>query len=172
MGNKIQLTCETCGINFEREGREHKRNQKIGRKTYCSRSCSGRGNVINLPNGSDGDITKLIRGSQKDEFSQFRYHLRKAKSRNKEFNLTIQDLKDVWDKQGGICPYTGIKLEDYDYKPSSNSVYTASLDRIDSSKGYTKNNIQFVSKNINFMKNRLSHEEAVEFCKIISKFWK
>lgn len=107
-----------------------------------------------------------------DEFSQFRYHLRKAKSRNEEFKLTLQDLKDVWDKQGGICPYTGIKLEDYDYKPSSNSVYTASLDRIDSSKGYTKNNIQFVSKNINFMKNRLSHEETVEFCKIISKFWK
>jgi hypothetical protein len=172
MGNKVKLVCEICGKNFEREKREHKRNQKIGRKTYCSRSCSGKGNVINFPNGAEGDTSKLMKGSQKDEFSPFRYHLRKAKSRNKKFNLTLKDLKDVWDKQNGICPYTGIQLVDWDYKAESNSLYTASLDRIDSSKGYFRENIQFVSKNINYMKNNLSHQETIDLCKIISNYWK
>ncbi len=172
MRNKLKLVCEICGTEFERSEREHKRNQKIGRKVYCSRSCSGKGNVLNLPNGIMGDTSKLMRGSQKDEFSPFRYHLRKAKSRNKNFNLTLQDLKEIWDRQNGICPYTGIKLVEWNYKTESNSLYTASLDRIDSNKGYLKDNVQFVSKNINYMKNNLSHQETIDLCKIISNYWK
>lgn len=172
MGNKIELFCESCGTTFEREKREHKRNQKKGRKSYCSRSCSGKGNIKNIPKENIGNRNNLTKGSKKDEFSPFRYHLRKTKSRNKDFNLTLEHLKDVWDTQEGICPYTGIKLKDWSYKKNSNSLHTASLDRINSKKGYIIGNVQFVSKNINYMKNSLSHEETVELCKIISEYWK
>lgn len=172
MKNKIELVCEICSTTFKREKREHKRSQKLGRKTYCSRSCSGKGNIKNIPKESRGNTEHLRKGSQRDDFSQFRYHLRKAKSRNKTCTLTLQDLKYTWDSQSGICAYTGIKLKDWSHKSSSNSFYTASLDRIDSNKGYIKENIQFVSRNVNFMKNNLLHDETIELCKIIANYWK
>jgi len=172
MGNKIELVCEICSTTFKRVEKEYKRSQKKGRKSYCSRRCSGKGNIKNIPKEKIGNRDNLKRGSETDEFSPFRYHLRKTRSRNKEFNLTLEYLKEIWDIQKGICPYTGIQLKDWNYKTKSNSLYTASLDRIDSDKGYIKGNIQFVSKNINYMKNKLSHLETIELCKIISNYWK
>jgi len=172
MGNKVELTCEVCKKTFEREKREQKRNEKIGRKTYCSRSCSGKGNVKNIPEDKRGNIEFLKTGSLTDEFTPFRFHLRQAKKRNKICTLTLEELKSVWESQNGKCVYTGIILEAWNYKKNSNSFYTASLDRIDSNKGYIKGNIQFVSRNINLMKNNISHEETIKLCKIISNYYK
>ena len=42
-----------------------------------------------------------------------------------------------------------------------------SPDRIDSSKGYTKDNIQFVCNRVNAMKNNMNTEELLYFCKKI-----
>jgi hypothetical protein len=47
----------------------------------------------------------------------------------------------------------------------------ASLDRIDSSKGYIKGNIQFVSVIANYAKNEMTHDEMLYFCKATAKFW-
>ena len=49
-------------------------------------------------------------------------------------------------------------------------VGTASLDRIDSTKGYTKNNIQWVHKTINKMKNVLHDEEFIQWCNLIANY--
>jgi hypothetical protein len=46
---------------------------------------------------------------------------------------------------------------------------TASLDRIDSSKGYTKNNIQWIYKPINSMKRDYTQERFIELCKLVAK---
>lgn len=171
MKNKIELVCEICSTTFKREKREHKRSQKLGRKTYCSLSCSGKGNIKNIPEENIGNTKYLKRGSETDEFSQFRYHLRQASYRKHEFNLTLEYLKETWDFQNGRCVYTGIKLKDWSHR-GKNSFDTASLDRIDSNKGYIKGNIQFISKNINYMKHNLSHQETIDLCKIISEYWK
>ena len=40
--------------------------------------------------------------------------------------------------------------------------FTASLDRIDSSKDYIKGNIQFISLAMNYMKAQMSHEQTLE----------
>jgi len=45
---------------------------------------------------------------------------------------------------------------------------TASLDRIDSSKGYTIDNVQWVHKIVNLMKQDSSDEEFVKMCRIVS----
>jgi hypothetical protein len=44
---------------------------------------------------------------------------------------------------------------------------TASLDRKDSSKGYTKDNVQWIHKTINFMKGQMSDQEFVSWCKLV-----
>lgn len=49
---------------------------------------------------------------------------------------------------------------------------TASLDRIDSSKGYIEGNIQWVHKDINFMKQEMDENSFFCWCGIIAKFKK
>lgn len=46
----------------------------------------------------------------------------------------------------------------------------ASLDRIDSTKGYIKGNVQFVSTPINLMKQSMSDLETKQYLKQISNF--
>jgi hypothetical protein len=53
---------------------------------------------------------------------------------------------------------------------SNTSKYsTASIDRIDSSKGYILGNIQWVHKDVNFMKRTYSQEYFVKMCKLITE---
>lgn len=46
---------------------------------------------------------------------------------------------------------------------------TASLDRINSSIGYTIDNVQWVHKKINMMKMDLSQEEFINYCRLVVK---
>jgi hypothetical protein len=87
-----------------------------------------------------------------------------------QFNVTIEDLKQVWDKQNGICKYTGIKLTlpIHSKKRNPDVQYKmASVDRIDSSKPYTADNIQFVSRSINYAKNTMTDQEMRDFIALI-----
>ena len=54
------------------------------------------------------------------------------------------------------CPYLKIKLIVGDRIPTNNS---PSLDRIDNSKGYVKNNVQIISRKANQIKNNATFEE-------------
>ena len=49
---------------------------------------------------------------------------------------------------------------------------TASLDRIDSSKGYTIDNVQWVHKKVNMMKKDMSDSEFIAWCNEISSYRK
>ena len=51
----------------------------------------------------------------------------------------------------------------------NNPIYIASLDRIDSSKGYIIGNVQFISTSINYMKNTMSHNDTLLLCNLIAK---
>lgn len=84
-----------------------------------------------------------------------------SKNKNKIFDLTYQDIKEKWQKQNGICPYTGLKMtlplqED-------TSPITASLDRIDTNRGYTKDNVEIVCISINLAKNGFNKNVIVDF---------
>jgi hypothetical protein len=48
--------------------------------------------------------------------------------------------------------------------------YTASLDRIDSSKGYIVGNVQWVHKDINFMKFTFSESRFIDLCKKVVNY--
>ena len=76
--------------------------------------------------------------------------------RNQEVNITIEDLKNQWDEQNGVCVFSGVKLELSSYtKIEKDPIFSASLDRIDSSKGYITGNIRWVSRTVNWMKNNM-----------------
>jgi hypothetical protein len=88
-----------------------------------------------------------------------------AKRRNLPFNMTIKDIEEVYHSQDGKCRFTGVDLTFP--KTSKGSDYTASIDRIDSSKGYNKDNIQLVYKSINIMKMALPDDEFIRLCTLV-----
>jgi hypothetical protein len=111
-----------------------------------------------------------------DEYSEFREHLRRISSRCKQkkiyYSLTLQDLKDAWESQAGICPYTNIKLKNPSWNRKRDSLEIpkherASIDRINPEIGYVRGNIQFVSMLINFAKWNLTDQEMHDFIRII-----
>lgn len=166
----IELKCEYCGKTFQRKASEVNRNQKLGRKTFCSRKCQGHGLEHQLP--KTGNQDNLRANNRKDDFSAFRWHLRNAKRRHQDCTITLQDLKLQWDKQNGICPYTGTTLNNADTtnESLSHEPYRASLDRIDSSKGYTPDNIVFVALMAQYAKHVWTEEDVIEFCHKVSDY--
>ena len=165
----ITLSCDYCGNSYEKPESEYKRNLKLNRKNYCSRSCVAKDNNSKKVIKNRYDVSQHC-NNKGDEFTPYRYTIRNIKRRSKEFDLSLEDLKEIWLDQKGVCPYSGISLELPTYtKPLTNELNKASLDRIDSSKGYIKENVQFVAYNINLMKSTLSHEDTINLCKQISK---
>lgn len=90
-----------------------------------------------------------------------------AKIRNLEFNITIEQIWDLFIKQDRRCALTGLELQFKTTSQSSDG--TASLDRIDSSKGYTMDNIQWIHKDINRMKWDMDENKFVNYCKLIAE---
>lgn len=170
----IEVECDCCHQKFQKPLSEYNRNLKLGRHNFCTRSCSIRySNYHRIPSEkiieSQNNI-KNYAGNHRDEYTPFRYILRSARNRFKECNLTLEYLKEVWDKQNGICPYTGLNLILPSYTKKVPIEYRASLDRIDSSLGYVIGNVQFVSTPINFLKSTMTDTQTKEYLKAIAKF--
>jgi len=90
---------------------------------------------------------------------------RGAKARNIIWELSHNDLDNIMKKQNFKCNLTN-ELLMYGYIPLND--YTASIDRIDSNKGYIKNNIQILHKNVNLAKQSLSQMEFITLCKKVA----
>ena len=93
--------------------------------------------------------------------------LRRNRKYKEEFNLTAEYLYELFEKQNGLCAYTKIPLI---FKESvKDKKQTASLDRVDSLKGYIVGNVQWVHKRINTMKWNFTEKEFLELCKLVVK---
>jgi hypothetical protein len=89
----------------------------------------------------------------------------RAKNKNLDFNLTLDFLKYLWNKQCGKCALSNIDMTSVFF--SGRVPTNVSIDRIDSNKGYIMDNIQLVCMACNQMKNDLTKEELYKFCKNI-----
>jgi len=89
-----------------------------------------------------------------------------GKRRTLELDINKEYAWDLFLKQNRKCALSGIELK----FPSKwkDPIYTASLDRIDSGLGYIKNNVQWVHKDINMMKNKFNQNYFIDMCKKIA----
>ena len=98
-----------------------------------------------------------------------------AKYRGISFDIDIKDVWELFIKQDRKCALSGVEITFGDsdkntYKNTNKNMYkntTASLDRIDSSKGYTIDNVQWVHKIVNHMKLAIPEKEFLNWCKLI-----
>ena len=110
------------------------------------------------------------RGYKEISLAFFNGIKRGAKSRKIKFNLTIKQIWNLFLKQNRTCSLSGMDLK-FSFKNRGND-RTVSLDRIDSSKGYTLDNVQWVHKKVNFMKLNMTDSEFVKTCNQITNFQK
>lgn len=169
----IKIQCTHCEKSFTRNHNLHKSKIKKGLKPFCSQSCATTYRNLHLTKEQRqtlGDHIKNFANNRQDDFSQFKYYINKCKERKKskgdDYNIDLEYLKSLWQFQNGICPYTKIKMElpnNTSEFQKHHSLKRASLDRIDSSKGYVKGNVEFVCLLINMAKNSYSKKEVSSF---------
>jgi hypothetical protein len=92
----------------------------------------------------------------------------KAKERNLIFSISIEDAWKQYEKQDGRCALTGCLLS-LDSPFDDLFKKTASLDRIDNDRGYEADNIQWLHKDVNWMKGRFSTERFLEICQQVAE---
>ena len=85
---------------------------------------------------------------------------RAKKGRDDPYEIVQEYTEKLYDEQGGVCAISGLEMA-----CKTHDIYSLSIDRIDSSKGYTKENIQLVCSIINRMKNEYSMELFMNECK-------
>lgn len=94
---------------------------------------------------------------------------RGAKTRDFEFSISIEEAWKKFEEQKGICAISGIAIS-LESRQNKRSMYgSASLDRINSKQGYTSDNIQWVHKDINRMKQHFDESHFIKMCKIVSE---
>lgn len=91
-----------------------------------------------------------------------------ARLRNLAFNISIEEAWDLYESQNRKCALTG-EIITFSSKNPWYKETTASLDRIDNTKGYIRNNVQWVHKKINIFKLDHSVQEFVELCEKVTK---
>ena len=163
------LVCQNkkCKKHFKRDRKHYK---------YCSQSCAQ--SATNVARNRAG------KNPLRNKFTPFTYlfNAMKCRARNGQAKVfvTKEDLKRQWEKQRGICPYTGWNLilpfSGLGFRNPANPLVkvktnpkNASVDRKDSSKPYTPSNIEFVAVMANYCKRDFTRDQVVEFCRAVSE---
>lgn len=146
----------------------------------CGNTCSVRVDSLRRMRTTSCGCKKKISSHQKghprwtghEEISgsKWKQITRSAKERGIPFNLSIREAWNLFLLQGRKCALSGRLLHfaksDEDYKAN------ASLDRIDSSRGYTIENVQWIDKDINYMKNDMEEGDFLKACEEITMYQK
>jgi hypothetical protein len=128
------------------------KNDIMNNKTlYCSHSCRSK------------DYKSVYYHYLKDV-------LKRANKTNKSYDLDESYIKELLEiVQNNKCKISNIEIKIYAQKDKKKLHNTASLDRIDNSKGYTRGNVQWVCLGINYMKMGYSDSDLHELLKLIKE---
>ena len=80
---------------------------------------------------------------------------KRARDKDREHTITVDDVRAIY-PQDGCCPIFGMKLE---FNSAGFRENSPSIDRIDSTRGYTPDNIQIISWKANRVKGYATTEE-------------
>ena len=168
------LTCSGCGVPFEKPTNEANRQLRKNpdRKFYCTSSCYGNNEAKHHLEGHRAGTDHLDPGNRRDDFSSFRYFMKKARNRKCPTDLDLPYLKKLWENQDGVCPLTGMEMVKHPtvqaWELDKGNPWKPSLDRIDSSLGYVRGNVRFIVSIANFCKNGWGDDEVIKFCRAVT----
>lgn len=141
------VECFNCGKKRFINRKDHAFRLSLSKCKQCS-------NKDNHPQGEHEGI----------RISFFNKYKLGAISRGLNFEIDIDFMSKLAKKQNYKCYYSDADLNfSGDFKK-----ITASIDRINSSIGYLKDNVCWVHKDINMMKQQFTEERFIEMCKLVS----
>jgi len=133
----------------------------------CGKEVIARGRFL-----TKGDKTSCgchrFKGYKEISGSYFTRIKRGAAARGIAFDITLSQIWDLFISQNKKCALSGVEL--FTDMNLENKESTASLDRINSFKGYTTDNIQWVHKDINRCKWHFSESDFLEWVKKIHDY--
>lgn len=158
----VEILLKTCGPKLISDYKGITKNAKF-RCEFCNMIfITTPERVITKHTKSCGCVSIGKRkGSENISHTLFSHIMRGAKSRNITFDVSLDFLEKLLKQQQFKCALSG-RLLKCGY--SSLQDCTLSLDRIDSSIGYTENNVQWVHKNVNLAKQSMSNQEFIKMC--------
>lgn len=161
--NKDKLKCHICGEWLDPSEFDIHRGNSIrnGRDCRCKK-CKRKQNLEARANYSEEKrLCKILQ-------ERWLGARDRAKLKGRSFDITKEDLCDLWKKQNGLCALSGIPMT---YEMDNGRIYTnVSIDQIDPGKGYTKDNTQLVCMGVNQMKSDLSMPELLFLCKQVLEY--
>lgn len=87
----------------------------------------------------------------------------RAKKKDLEFDISLSYLMGLYLEQKGKCALTGRQMVWERWEPNARDLMT--IDRKDSSGGYTRDNVWLVCRCANLAKHELTAEEFHELCR-------
>jgi hypothetical protein len=157
---QIECTCE-CGDK---------------RLVYCLTLVKGQSTAcFNCGHGNKGENNAKWKGYKEVPGAFINRITNRSKKANREVEVTAEDIYNLWIKQNKKCALSGLSIDFVNTNIGNTNrkeskydlVCTASLDRINSNKGYTKNNIQLLHKDINMIKKEYDQDYFIMLCKHI-----
>lgn len=132
--------------------------------------------VLTYLKSKNRKLSKVIRPHKEYNGVSFDWFNRtrdSAKSRNKDFDLTIEQVYELYKQQNFKCALTGVHITLNNRRGSYGNPDQGSLDRIDSSiKRYSKDNVQLVTKQVNLAKLDYTQQEFIDMCKAVAEHCK
>jgi len=95
---------------------------------------------------------------------------RGAKIRGLTFSVTAEQMWEKFVEQEGKCALTGKEIGFPVTRDMDDIQRTASIDRINSSHGYTIENIQWVHKDVNKLKQDFEESKFIELCEQVVSY--
>ena len=142
--------CPSCGAE-QSYGRSDHYKKALKNNWLCSK-CGQK----------DRGLTKWYEGIR---LSWWQKVEKNAVYRDLEFSITPEFIWEVYLSQDKKCALTGLDIG----WSSIGQDHTVSVDRVDSSYGYTEDNVWLVHKDVNMMKQSLHLEDFISYCKLIAK---
>jgi dUTP pyrophosphatase len=182
---KVYVICTRCKESFLRERRGlHRRHHCSSFRSidgvqtkWCNTCClfkpmddfnANRG----FRNGVDATCRECKKKKQfNDRWSTFEKYIDStvklkishSKHEGMECDIDSQFLKNQWEKQNGLCYYTGIPM----VWSNKKSLHSCSVERLDCTKGYIKTNTVWCCLGINTLKNTKSVKEFFDFMGLV-----
>jgi len=133
--DRLQYKCRTCDVKYQAQRREDNKDEHLeySRKYQRNRRLD-----------FEYRLQMLINASKQ-----------RARLNDREHDINVEDIKAIYPVDG-CCPIFGLKLE---FNGAGFRDSSPSIDRIDSTKGYTQDNIQVISWKANRIKGAASLQD-------------